>query len=236
MRRDRFAGWIVNEIDHTRIERHDRAQLVGDERNGVAEIERRTDRLRDLVEGENFSLRFTDRTETGDSSADAENVRCETRVGFRRCFVVDPSGVDATCSLMSCESISRSNSSTCSINFSTTFGSNALPTMLRSRQATLRASCPCDTDDRNAWRRKIDHRDDARDEWNPFAFEAFGIATAVPLLVVITHDVFNRVREVDAFENVATHGRVNLHLRKLGFGEFPGLLRMYSGTASLPMS
>jgi hypothetical protein len=49
VRRDCFAGRIVDQVNHTSVERHDRAQLVGDESDRVAEIERRTDRLRDLM-------------------------------------------------------------------------------------------------------------------------------------------------------------------------------------------
>ncbi len=43
--------------------------------------------------------------------------------------------------------------------------------------------------------------------------------------MVIANDVFNRVREVHAFQNIATDCRVNLHFREFCFGEFSRLVQ-----------
>ena len=48
-------------------------------------------------------------------------------------------------------------------------------------------------------------------------------------------DIFYRIREVHSPQNVATYGWVDFHFCKLSLRELPGLFRMYSGTASLPI-
>src|SRR5215207_2972291 len=72
---------------------------------------------------------------------------------------------------------------------------------------------------------KINYRDNARDEWDRFALQTLGITAAIPFFVVIADDVFDRVRKVDALENVAAHRWVNLHLREFCFGEFARLVQ-----------
>src|SRR6185437_16769059 len=67
---------------------------------------------------------------------------------------------------------------------------------------------------------EIDDRDDARHEWNRLSLQAFGITAAVPFFVVITDDVFDRVRKVDALEDVAANYGMDLHLREFSFSEF----------------
>ena len=38
VRGDGFAGWLVDQVDHARIERHDRSQLVRDQRHRVVQV------------------------------------------------------------------------------------------------------------------------------------------------------------------------------------------------------
>ena len=62
---DRFAGFLVNDEDNAAIERHNRPQLVCDQRDCVVHVERGADRLGDLMQCEDFTLSFRDRTEAG---------------------------------------------------------------------------------------------------------------------------------------------------------------------------
>ncbi len=80
---------------------------------------------------------------------------------------------------------------------------------------------------------KVDDRNDSRDQRNRFAFETFRITAAVPLFMVITNDVFDRIGKVHSSQNVATDCRVNLHLGKFSFGEFAGLVENVFGHREL---
>jgi hypothetical protein len=51
--------------------------------------------------------------------------------------------------------------------------------------------------------------------------------------MMVTNDVFNRIREVNAPENVTTHSRVNLHFCKLGFGKLAWLVQNVFGHRQL---
>ena len=66
--------------------------------------------------------------------------------------------------------------------------------------------------------------------------DAARIAAAVPALVVTADDRHDRIREVDQRQDVGADVDVQLHLLELGRVSLPGLLRMCSGTASLPVS
>src|SRR5262245_32326733 len=64
---------------------------------------------------------------------------------------------------------------------------------------------------------EVDDRDDSSNERYPFSFQTLWVTTAVPFLMVIANNVFDWVREVDAFEDIATDSRVNLHFGELRF-------------------
>src|SRR5205085_12123863 len=52
---------------------------------------------------------------------------------------------------------------------------------------------------------KICDRDDARDQRYSLALESFGIARAVPLLMMMTDYLLDRVRESDAADDACAH-------------------------------
>src|SRR4030081_2505700 len=51
--------------------------------------------------------------------------------------------------------------------------------------------------------------------------------------MVVTHDVFHRVREVNAAENVATDSRMDFHLGKLSLSQFARLVKNVFGHGEL---
>ena len=51
--------------------------------------------------------------------------------------------------------------------------------------------------------------------------------------MVIPNDVFNRVREIDSPKNVTAYGRMDFHLRKLGFSKFAWFVQDVFGHSQL---
>ncbi len=80
----------------------------------------------------------------------------------------------------------------------------------------------------------VDDRNDSRRDRNLFAFQSVGIAKSVPLLVMMTHDRRDRIREINATENLRAHSRVDLHLFKLSGGQPAGLVDDVRGHREFP--
>src|SRR5438445_3246908 len=75
MGRDSLTGLVVNRKDDASIKRNDRPQLVRYECDGVVQIQRRANSLRDLMQRKHFALGFCNRSET------RAMVWCSQRVG-----------------------------------------------------------------------------------------------------------------------------------------------------------
>src|SRR5712692_7491152 len=58
-------------------------------------------------------------------------------------------------------------------------------------------------------------RKDSRPDGYGFALQAVGISAAVPLFVVGAHDGNNRVRELNASQNLRTDNRMDFHFLEL---------------------
>jgi len=56
------------------------------------------------------------------------------------------------------------------------------------------------------------------------ATQSSWITTAVPLLVVIADNVFDRIRKVNALQNVAADGWMDLHFGEFGFRKLARLV------------
>ncbi len=80
---------------------------------------------------------------------------------------------------------------------------------------------------------EIDHGDDARDQRNLLALQPRGVAAAVPPLVVVEHDIFDRVREPHAVEQRGADRRVRLHPLELGGGQLVRLVQDVLGDGEL---
>ena len=72
---------------------------------------------------------------------------------------------------------------------------------------------------------KINHRNYAGDEWDPLCAQAFGISAAIPLFVVKSYDVFDRIRKIYSLQDVTTNGRMDLHLREFCFSKLAGFVQ-----------
>ena len=83
----------------------------------------------------------------------------------------------------------------------------------------------------------VDHRENARADRNLLAAQAARIPAAVPVLVMGAHDRHDRVGEVDRRRGCRRRRRrATSSSRTRAAVSVPGLLRMCSGTASLPVS
>src|SRR5207237_8585981 len=79
---DGLTRTVVDHKNDAGVERHNRAQLIRDERNGIIHVERRTDGLRDLVKRENLTLGLGDRAEAEAFIRRSEQLGGETGVRF----------------------------------------------------------------------------------------------------------------------------------------------------------
>src|SRR5206468_5549983 len=71
----------------------------------------------------------------------------------------------------------------------------------------------------------VDNREDAGTEGDVRPFQAVRVARAVPPLVVMAHDRYDRVWELDQPEDLRSHGRVQLDDFELGGTEGPWLVQ-----------
>ena len=79
----------------------------------------------------------------------------------------------------------------------------------------------------------IDDRQDPRADRDVGAGDAAGIAAAVPVLVMTSHDRHDRIRKVDERQNVGADIDVPLHLLELGRRQFAGLVEDVLGYRQL---
>src|SRR5262245_9962684 len=79
----------------------------------------------------------------------------------------------------------------------------------------------------------IDDRKDSR-RYRYFVFlERVGITGAVPALVMVTHDRHHRIRESDSLQNLSANDRMNLHLLEFRGGQLAGLVENMIGNGQL---
>src|SRR5207245_10736428 len=79
-------------------------------------------------------------------------------------------------------------------------------------------------------------RDDPPADRDLLALEAVRVSEPIPALVVRPHHFDHRERERDRREDLSADRDVTLNAEELLRGQLPGLLKMWSGMPSFPMS